>query len=138
MNIASQWLTSKRQSGHPPWRHSGHTKTRVKMSLKRHAFTMKLKPGPEVAAEYKKRHDELWPDLAEVLTNAGISDYTIFLHEPSGVLFAVQKQASVNTIADLPDNPVVKRWWAFMADLMDVNPDNSPVCKDLKEVFHFS
>ena len=102
--------------------------------MKRHAFKMRLKPG--VAEEYKKRHDEIWPELAAAIREGGISDYSIFLDEESLTLFAVQKQADNNTAADLPNHPVVKKWWVHMAPLMDVNPDNSPRCRDLKEVFH--
>lgn len=102
--------------------------------MKRHAFTMKLKPG--VVAEYKKRHDELWPELSRVIRDAGISDYSIFLDEESLTLFAVQKQTDNSTAADLPNHPIVKKWWAHMAPLMEVNPDNSPKCGGLKEVFH--
>jgi len=100
----------------------------------RHAFKMQLKPG--VAAEYKKRHDELWPALAAELKAAGISDYSIFLDEETGTLFAVQKLALRNTAAALPHSPVVRKWWDAMAPLMEVHPDHSPVATPLKEVFH--
>jgi len=102
----------------------------------RHAFTMKLKPGVE--AEYKRRHDDIWPELAERLTGAGISDYSIFLDEASGTLFAVQKLTPDNTAGALPATGIMKKWWAHMADLMETNPDNSPVVTPLKEVFHLS
>ena len=98
------------------------------------AFAMKLKKGFET--EYKKRHDEIWPELSEELKKAGISDYSIFLDEDTGTLFAVQKLSQDNTAGELPQKAVVKKWWNFMADIMDVNPDNSPVCIPLKEVFH--
>ena len=104
------------------------------MIMKRHAFTMKIKPG--MAAEYQKRHDEIWPELSAVLGDAGISDYSIFLDAESLTLFAVLKQADENTVAELPNHPIVKKWWAHMAPIMEVNPDCSPVCGDLKEVFH--
>jgi len=100
----------------------------------RHAFKMQLKPG--VAAEYKKRHDELWPALAAELKAAGISDYSIFLDEETGTLFAVQKLALRNTAAALPHSPVVRKWWDAMAPLMEVHPDHSPIATPLKEVFH--
>ena len=102
--------------------------------MQRAAFKMKLKPGFE--AEYKKRHDEIWPELSQVLADAGVSDYSIFLDEETLTVFAVQKLSDDHTADDLPDNPVVKKWWAFMADIMETNPDNSPVCTPLKEVFH--
>lgn len=102
--------------------------------MTRHAFTMKLKPG--CAAEYRKRHDEIWPELSALFTDAGISDYSIFLDEPSLTLFAVQKLAEGNTAFILPDHPIVKKWWTYMADIMETNADNSPVCLPLAEVFY--
>ena len=95
---------------------------------------MKLKPGFE--AEYRKRHDEIWPELSKVLSAAGVSDYSIFLDEETLTLFAVQKLADGHTADHLPSNPLVQKWWDFMADIMEVNPDNSPVCIPLPEVFH--
>jgi L-rhamnose mutarotase len=102
--------------------------------MHRNAFKMKLKPGN--VAEYKKRHDEIWPELQKELRAAGISDYSIFLDEETLTLFAVQKLSDNNTAAALPNSPIVKKWWSYMAPLMDVHPDNSPVSKPLKEVFH--
>lgn len=95
---------------------------------------MKLKPGCE--AEYKRRHDEIWPELANELRAAGLSDYSIFLDEETLTLFAVQKLADGNTAAELPNSPVVRRWWNSMAPLMEVMPDNAPVVKPLREIFH--
>ncbi len=100
----------------------------------RASFKMKLKPG--FGEEYKKRHDEIWPELAKEISNAGISDYSIFLDEETLTLFAVQKLTEDNTANLLPQSSIVKKWWKFMADIMEVNPDNSPVVIPLKEVFH--
>lgn len=102
--------------------------------MMRVAFTMKLKPGFE--AEYKRRHDALWPELAQALRDAGISDYSIFLDEETRTLFAVQKRSDDSTAEQLPEHPIVRQWWAGMAPLMEVNADNSPVTKPLREVFH--
>lgn len=102
--------------------------------LLRNAFKMKL--NPDRKAEYKKRHDEIWPELSEALAEAGVSDYSIYLDEETDALFAFQRLAPDNTADDLPDHPVVKRWWAYMADIMETNPDNSPVTAKLVEVFH--
>ena len=100
----------------------------------RDAFKMKLKPGFE--AEYKKRHDEIWPELSKVLADAGVSDYSIYLDPETLTLFASWKLTEGHTTADLPNHPMVKKWWVFMAELMETNPDNSPVCIPLDEVFH--
>lgn len=100
----------------------------------RNAFTMKLKPGFE--AEYKKRHDEIWPELSTLLSETGIQDYSIFLDEETLTLFAVQRLHKDFDRAYLPNHPIVKKWWAFMADIMETNKDNSPIEKPLIEVFH--
>ncbi|PJI41660.1 MAG: L-rhamnose mutarotase [Rhizobium sp.] len=102
--------------------------------VERHAFKMKLHPGME--AEYKKRHDEIWPDLVDLLHEAGVSDYTIHLDRETNILFGVLTRPKDHTMASLPEHPVMKRWWAHMADIMESNPDNSPVATDLVTVFH--
>jgi L-rhamnose mutarotase len=98
------------------------------------AFRMKLKPG--AVDEYRRRHDELWPDLAEALSGAGIYDYSIFLDEETLHLFAVLKLRDGDTSAALPDQPVMKRWWDHMADLMETEPGNRPREWPLVQMFH--
>jgi L-rhamnose mutarotase len=105
-------------------------------AMMRDAFKMKVKPGFE--AEYKKRHDEIWPELSGVLTEAGVSDYSIFLDEETLTLFASWTLSADNSTDELPNQPLVKKWWAFMADIMETHPDNSPVCTPLPEVFHMA
>ena len=102
--------------------------------MTRNAFKMQLKP--DVVAEYKKRHDEIWPELAAELKAAGISDYSIFLDEETLTLFAVQKLSDGNSAAALPRSPIVRKWWDAMAPLMEAHPDNSPAATPLREVFH--
>lgn len=102
--------------------------------MQRNAFLMYLKPGNE--AEYKRRHDQIWPELEAELTAAGISDYSIYLDRRTGTLFAVQKLRDGHRADDLPNHPVVQKWWEYMKDLMETNPDNSPVTTGVEEVFH--
>ena len=98
------------------------------------AFTMQLKPG--FRQEYKNRHDEIWPELSSLLKKAGIKDYSIFLDEKSGCLFGVHWLEDENKLATLPEQPIMKIWWEHMADIMETNPDNSPVVTPLQMVFH--
>ncbi|QJU57765.1 L-rhamnose mutarotase [Sphingomonas sp. AP4-R1] len=98
------------------------------------AFKMQLKPG--VIAEYRKRHDEIWPELSALLTESGIYDYSIFLDEETLSLFAVLKLTDDNKQADLPHHPVMKRWWDHMAPLMEVEPGNKPREWALPMIFH--
>ncbi len=95
---------------------------------------MQLHPGK--TEEYKKRHDELWPDLEALLKSIGIADYSIFLDEETNTLFGVLKVPDSRMMDTLPGHPVMKKWWAHMADIMATNPDHSPVSIPLREVFH--
>ncbi len=102
--------------------------------MERIAFVMRLRPGFE--AEYKRRHDAIWPEMLAELRAAGISDYSIFLDPETHALFAFQKRAENSTADELPQKAIVARWWEYMKDIMDTNPDNSPVSRPLAEVFH--
>lgn len=98
------------------------------------AFLMRLKPG--TAQEYERRHAELWPELAAALSTAGIHDYSIYLEPGTGWLFGVQKRHAGHTTNQLPTLPIMRKWWQYMADLMETNPDDSPVVQPLQRVFH--
>ena len=102
--------------------------------MKRLAFKMYLNEGKK--EEYKKRHDEIWPELRKLLKDSGVSEYSIFLDEETNVLFAFQKVSGSGGSQDLGKTDIVKKWWDFMADVMEVNPDNSPVSVELEEVFY--
>ena len=104
--------------------------------MKRVGFKMKLYPGQ--VEEYKKRHDEIWPELVELLKGAGVSDFSIFLDEDTHTLFGCQKVAGDNGSQDLGETEVVKKWWAYMADIMETNPDNSPISIELAEMFYLA
>ena len=101
--------------------------------MKRAGFAMQLKPGN--VEEYKRRHDEIWPELVTELQAAGVRDYVIYLDTRTGTLYAGQKLTEHNTADQLARTTIVKKWWAFMADLMETNPDNSPVVHGLEEMF---
>lgn len=102
--------------------------------MKREAFKMYLKPGFE--AEYEKRHNALWPEMKALLKEGGVYDYSIFWDKETNVLYAVQKVEGDAGSQDMGANPLVQKWWAYMADIMETNADNSPVSVPLKEVFH--
>lgn len=102
--------------------------------MKRYGFKMKLKPG--FREEYRKRHAAIWPELKKLIKDSGVSDYSIFLDKETNILFAFQKQSGGQSSQDLGSNPVVQKWWKYMADIMETNPDNSPVTIPLEEVFH--
>ena len=102
--------------------------------MKRLAFKMYLNKGAE--EEYKKRHDAIWPELVSLLKNTGIEDYSIFLDEETSTLFAILKIQDTAALDEIPGKVIMKKWWDHMKDIMQTNPDNSPVNIPLKEVFH--
>jgi len=103
-------------------------------ATEKYAFTMTINPGME--GEYKRRHDEIWPDLVDLLHEAGVSDYSIHFDRTTSTLFGVLTRPVSHTMQSLPDHPVMKKWWAHMADIMATNPDNSPVQTELVCLFH--
>jgi L-rhamnose mutarotase len=104
--------------------------------MQRIAFKMKLFKGFEV--EYRKRHDAIWPELTSLLKSTGIEDYSIFLDEETNSLFGFLRIKDKMKLDELAHHPVMKKWWAYMKDIMESNPDDSPVSVPLKEVFYLS
>jgi len=102
--------------------------------MPRVGFTMKLFAGKE--EEYEKRHDEIWPELVVLLKEHSIKDYSIFLDKTTNVLFAVLEIDDPALLHKLPSSPVMQKWWSYMGDIMETNPDNSPMSIPLKEVFY--
>ncbi|NMB49391.1 MAG: L-rhamnose mutarotase [Bacteroidales bacterium] len=104
--------------------------------MRREAFKMYLKTDCE--AEYEKRHNEIWPEVKQLLKDSGVFDYSIFWDKETNLLFGVQKTKGDTSSQDLGDNPIIQKWWANMADIMETNPDNSPISIPPKEVFHMN
>jgi len=102
--------------------------------MKRLGFKMKLLPGKK--EEYRKRHNEIWPELVSLLKKEGIGNYSIFLDEETNTLFAYQEQKGDSSSQDLGSTEIVKKWWKYMSDIMETNPDNSPVSIPLEQVFY--
>ena len=95
----------------------------------------KMKVYKDCYAEYKKRHDEIWPEMKKELKAHGYHNYAIYLDEETGDLFACAEIEDEALCAEMANTQVCRKWWDSMKDLMETNPDNSPVSKDLKEVF---
>ena len=102
--------------------------------MQRLAFKMYLNEGQK--EEYKKRHDKIWPELKALLKQVGVHEYSIFLDEETNILFAFQKVTSEAGSQDLGQTEIVQKWWAYMSDIMQTNPDLSPVSIALEEVFY--
>ena len=108
----------------------------MQAELSHYAFRMQLLPGK--ADEYRRRHDAIWPELVALLKAAGIHDYTIWLDPYTNALFALLKRPADHRMDDLPLEPVMRRWWVHMADLMETQPDHAPVAVPLQQMFHLA
>ncbi|HMI66748.1 MAG TPA: L-rhamnose mutarotase [Cyclobacteriaceae bacterium] len=102
--------------------------------MKRVGFKMHLHPGKE--EEYKRRHDAIWPELKQLLAEAGIVDYSIFLDKETNTLVGILKMEDPMLLDRLAEHPVMQKWWSYMKDIMDTHPDHSPITTPLKEVFY--
>lgn len=102
--------------------------------MEKYAFKMQLTPG--CIDEYRRRHDEIWPELVDLLNGAGVSDYSIHLDSETNILFGVLWRTADNKMEALSDHPVMQRWWAHMADIMATQPNNEPIATPLTTVFH--
>jgi len=99
-------------------------------------FKMKLFPGMD--KEYRRRHDELWPEMCDMIHEYGGKNYSIFLDAETNTLFGYIEIESEDRWASSADTEICRRWWHFMADIMETNPDESPVSVDLVPVFHLN
>ena len=104
--------------------------------MARVGFKMTLKPGNEV--EYRKRHDEIWPELSELLHETGIRNYSIWRDGLTLFGYLEIEDADLPKKDALPQHELMKKWWAYMEPLMECNPDNSPVVEDLEEAFYMA
>ena len=102
--------------------------------MKREAFKMFLKPGCK--EEYKRRHANIFPELKAMLSQSGVRNYSIYLDEDTNTLYAYQELEGEGGSQDLGATDICKKWWAHMADIMETNPDNSPISIPLPEMFH--
>lgn len=110
-------------------------KGKIKKMIRK-AFKMSVKK--DAYEEYKYRHDELWPEMAEMLREHGASNYTIFLDEETGFLFGYVEVLDQDMWNKIPETEICKKWWKYMKDIMPSNPDNSPISIELREVFHLA
>lgn len=100
----------------------------------RKAFRMKLKAG--CSEEYQQRHNPIWPELAAILKEHGVHNYSIYLERTSGYLFAYAEIESEELWEQIGRTEICRRWWSSMSHLMLTNPDHSPIALPLDEVFH--
>lgn len=100
----------------------------------RKSFKMKLYDGQE--KEYEKRHNELWPEMKKMIHEYGGRNYSIFLDKETNALYGYIEIESSERWTESAKTEICQKWWTYMADIMETNPDNSPVSMDLFEVFH--
>ena len=104
--------------------------------MKRKALMMKLLPGQ--AAEYERRHNPIWPELSEALSEYGARNYSIFLDTDTNSLFAYLEVEDEERFAEIAKTDICRKWWAYMEPLMEYHADGTPWTRDLREVFHLA
>ena len=102
--------------------------------MQKYAFKMQLNPGCQ--AEYQRRHDAIWPELVDLLHQAGIVDYSIHLDVETNILFGVLWRSQPHGMEALPATQIMQKWWAHMADIMQTHPNNEPIATPLVNLFH--
>lgn len=100
----------------------------------RKGFKMKLYEN--MVEEYKKRHDNLWPEMVKMIHEYGGKNYSIFLDEESSTLFGYLEVEDISLWDKTAETEICKKWWKYMADIMETNADNSPIAVDFVEMFH--
>jgi L-rhamnose mutarotase len=100
----------------------------------RKAFVMQV--NPDQHAEYKKRHNPIWPELEETLKAHGVHNYSIYLEAETNTLFGYVEIEDEARWAATAETEICRKWWEYMSPIMPSNPDHSPVSKELEEVFH--
>lgn len=100
----------------------------------RKGSVMKLYPG--MAEEYEKRHANLWPQIKEAIFRDGCTSYSIFHDPDTDLLFEYLEIEDEQKWAARGTSEIIQKWWDYMADIMETNADNSPVCRQINEVFH--
>jgi L-rhamnose mutarotase len=93
---------------------------------------LKLKPGCE--QEYIKRHDELWPAMADAMRRAGVN-MVIYLHD--NLLFVSATASDAKAWAELERDPVTPRWDRYMSDVLESDGNGGVFIKNLRQVFAF-
>jgi L-rhamnose mutarotase len=100
----------------------------------RKAFRMSVHAGE--AVEYERRHNPIWRELQDTLIRHGVRTYSIYLDPHTNDLFAYVELNSEAQWAAVAHTDVCRRWWRFMSEVMPANPDDSPISRELREVFH--
>jgi len=100
----------------------------------RKAFRMSVHPDRH--EEYERRHNPIWPELEKVLLSHGARSYSIYLDPVTSDLFAYVELESEERWNAVASTEVCRRWWRAMREIMPSNPDDSPVSRELREVFH--
>ncbi len=93
---------------------------------------------PDMATEYERRHNPIWPELEKALTEYGARNYSIFLHEKTNMLFGYVEIEDEERFQRIAETEVCQRWWSYMAEVLVCESDDSPKGKEegLREVFH--
>ena len=78
----------------------------------------------------------VWQELEKTLINFGVQTYSIFFDDETNELFGYAEIESLARWKKIANTKICQKWWDYMSPLMPCNEDNSPISKELKEVFY--
>ena len=95
--------------------------------MQRMGQVLSLKPS--AVAEYNRLHAAVWPEVLQVIHDAHIRNYSIFLKEPENLLFAYWEYHGIDFDADakaMLEHPAMKRWWKVCTPLQEPLASRKP------------
>lgn len=102
--------------------------------MERLCFTFEIRPGME--AEYKRRHDEIWPELVAAIKDAGFANYSLFRRETQVVAYVECLPDVATAFAKLGPTEVNARWAKWFEDVIVSLTDDNGELYRLEEVWH--
>lgn len=102
--------------------------------MERFCFTFTIKPGAEV--EYKRRHDEIWPEMIQALKDAGITNYTLFRRGLDIIAYAECHPDAKTAFGKVAETEVDARWSEWFGDVIERRFDETGEPMTAEEVWH--
>jgi L-rhamnose mutarotase len=102
--------------------------------LERTCFTFTIKPGTE--DEYKRRHDEIWPEMVSALRESGISNYSLFRRGLEVIAYAECEPDAATAFAKMGATDVDRRWSEWFEEVLERRFGDDGEAMSVPEVWH--
>jgi L-rhamnose mutarotase len=102
--------------------------------MERVCFTFEIRPG--MADEYKRRHDEIWPELVEAIQDAGLRNYSLFRRGQQVIAYVECHPDAATAFAKIGAADVNRRWAEWFQDVIVALTDDDGNLFRADEVWH--